>query len=122
MIFNAEVKGSNAVNRHQIEYGFKYTREDIRDRIVEWEVIDSAGFSLNPPIIDIPNQQPYTPFTGPLSPYQNVRAKNFVNISRLSGYAQWSLKDKLGNSDVWYNAGVRMHQWQVSGDSPIACG
>jgi hypothetical protein len=40
-----------------------------------------------------------------------------VTIDRLSGYAQWSLKDKLGSSDVWYNAGVRAHQWQVSGDN-----
>jgi hypothetical protein len=117
VIFNAEIKGSNTIKRHQIEYGFKYTREDIRDRIVEWEVIDSAGFSLNSPIIDIPNDQPYNPYTGPLAPYQNVRAKNFVTINRFSGYAQWSLKDKLGNNDVWYNAGVRMHQWQVSGDN-----
>jgi hypothetical protein len=117
-IVNTEVKGFHEIKKHQVEWGFKYTREDIRDRIVEWEVIDSAGFSLNPPIIDLPNNdQPYNPYTGPLVPYQNVRAKNFVTIDRLSGYAQWSLKDKLGSSDVWYNAGVRAHQWQVSGDN-----
>ncbi len=115
-IVNAEVKGFHDVKKHQIEWGFKYTREDIRDRIVEWEVIDSAGFSLNPPIINLPtNDQPYNPYVGPLVPYQSVRAKNFVTIDRFSGYAQWSLKDKLGNSDVWYNAGVRAHQWQVTG-------
>ena len=117
-IVNTEVKGFHDIKKHQIEWGFKYTREDIRDRIVEWEVIDSAGFSLNPPIINLPNNdQPYSPYTGPLVPYQNVRAKNFVTIDRLSGYAQWSLKDKLGSTDVWYNAGVRAHQWQVSGDN-----
>ncbi len=117
VIVNAEVKGEYKIKqKHNIEFGFKYTREDIRDRIVEWEVIDSAGFSLNPPIIDLPrNDQPYNPYTGPLLPYQNVRAKNFVRISRFSGYAQWSLKDKIGTSEVWYNAGVRMHQWGVSG-------
>jgi hypothetical protein len=121
-IVNTEVKGFHDVKKHQIEWGFKYTREDIRDRIVEWEVIDSAGFSLNPPRlpsgIELPtNDQPYIPYKGPLVPYQNVRAKNFVTIDRFSGYAQWSLKDKIGSSDVWYNAGVRAHQWQVSGDN-----
>jgi len=117
VIVNAEVKGKYDIKKkHQIEFGFKYTREDIRDRIVEWEVIDSAGFSLNPPKVGFPvNDQPYNPYVGPLVPYQNVRAKNFVTINRLSGYAQWSLKDKIGTSEVWYNAGVRMHQWQVSG-------
>lgn len=122
LIVNAEVKGfHNIKKKHQVEWGFKYTREDIRDRIVEWEVIDSAGFSLNPPRIELPdiptNDQPYSSYTGPLVPYKNVRAKNFVTIDRLSGYGQWSLKDKLGSSEVWYNAGVRFHQWQVSGDN-----
>ncbi len=122
LIVNAEVKGfHNIKTKHQVEWGFKYTREDIRDRIVEWEVIDSAGFSLNPPRIELPdiptNDQPYNSYTGPLVPYKNVRAKNFVTIDRLSGYGQWSLKDKIGSSEVWYNAGVRFHQWQVSGDN-----
>jgi hypothetical protein len=117
VIANVEIKGFHDLKRHQIEWGFKYTREDIRDRIVEWEVIDSAGFSLNPPRILPVNTQPYSPYTGPLVPYQNVRAKNFVDISRFSGYVQWSLKDKLGSSDVWYNVGVRAHQWEVSGDN-----
>ena len=120
VIYNAEIKGSHAIDNHNIEWGFKYTREDIRDRIVEWEVIDSAGFSLNPRNLNLPaNDQPYTPYTGPLVPYQNVRAKNFVTINRFSGYAQWSMKDMLGSSEVWYNAGVRMHQWQVSAENTI---
>lgn len=122
LIFNTEVKGFHEVKKHQIEWGFKYTREDIRDRIVEWEVIDSAGFSLNPPILpprlEFPNAGDYDDvYTGPLAPYQSVRAKNFVTIDRFSGYAQWSLKDKIGSSDVWYNAGFRAHQWQVSGEN-----
>ena len=122
VIVNAEVKGNHDIKSHQVEWGFKYTREDIRDRIVEWEVIDSAGFSINEPI-EFPNpnlnynDQPYQPYTGPLVPFKNVRSKNFAVINRLSGYAQWSLKDKIGSSDDWYNAGVRLHQWQVSGDN-----
>jgi hypothetical protein len=116
LIVNAEVKGFHDIKKHQIEWGFKYTREDIRDRIIEWEVIDSAGFSLNPRDLDIPaNNQPYTPYVGPLVPFNNVRAKNFININRFSGYTQWSLKTKLGSSEVAYNAGVRLHQWQVNG-------
>jgi hypothetical protein len=116
-IVNAEVKGvHNLKNANQIEWGFKYTREDIRDRLVEWEVIDSAGFSINPPIIHLPNNQPEIPYTGPLVPYKNVRATNFVTINRFSGYAQWDKKTKIGSHDITLNAGVRMHQWKVSGD------
>jgi len=118
LIINAEVKGTHQLNnkKHQIDWGFKYTRENIRDRIVEWEVIDSAGFSINPPIIDIPNDQPYNPYVGPLVPYQNVRATNFIDINRFSGFAQWNTKTSLGNSQFWINAGARFHSWMVSGD------
>ncbi len=120
LIVNAEVKGTHFINskKHQIDWGFKYTRENIRDRIVEWEVIDSAGFSINPPNLDfLGNDQPYTPYTGPLAPYQNVRATNFVDINRFSGYAQWSFKDQIGSTDYWFNFGVRAHNWKVTGDN-----
>lgn len=121
LIFNGEIKGNNKIQNNTIEWGFKYTREDIRDRVVEWEMIDSAGFSLNPPKVPfLGNNQPYEPYTGPLEPYQNVRATNFVKINRLSGYVQWSNKSKLGTADVWYNAGIRGHQWDVSGDNLIS--
>jgi hypothetical protein len=120
LIVNAEIKGVHQINnkKHQIDWGFKYTRENIRDRIVEWEVIDSAGFSINPPNLDfLENDQPYTPYTGPLVPYQNVRATNFIDINRLSGYVQWSFKDQIGSTDYWLNFGVRAHNWKVTGDN-----
>jgi hypothetical protein len=117
LIVNAEVKGFHKQNDNQIEWGLKYTREDIRDRLVEWEVIDSAGFSINPPLANIPvNEQPYNPYTGPLVPYQNVNAKNYANINRFSAYLQWSLKYKLGEHDVFLNVGARAQQWKVTGD------
>ncbi|MEE1897148.1 TonB-dependent receptor [Flavobacterium rakeshii] len=126
LIANLEVKGYHNIKKNKIEWGVKYTREDIRDRLLEWEVIDSAGFSLNPPIIDLPvNDQPYNSYTGPLVPYNSVRALNFTQINRISGYAQWSRRAKIGESEVWMNAGVRAHQWQVTqrdaedGDSQI---
>lgn len=114
LIFNAEVKGFHEVKeKSQVEWGIKYTREDIRDRIVEWEVIDSAGFSLPNPLLGYINDQPYNPYTGPLAPYQNVRATNFTTINRFSGYAQWNYRGKMGTHQYWLNAGIRGHQWQV---------
>jgi hypothetical protein len=116
LIVNTEIKGFHDWRKNQLEWGVKYTRESIRDRVAEWEVIDSAGFSINPPIVNLPkNDQPYSPYVGPLLPYQNVRAVNFNTINRFSGYGQWSRKDKIGSSEVWYNAGVRIHNWEVTG-------
>ena len=118
LIANAEIKGFKEWNNSQLEFGLKYTRESIRDRVIEWEVIDSAGFSINPPILDLPkNNQPDTPYTGPLLPYQNIRATNFNDINRFSGYAQWNQKTEIGSSQVWYNLGARFQSWSVSGAS-----
>jgi len=119
LIVNAEIKGTHQFNdkKHQVDWGLKYTHENFRDRIVEWEVIDSAGFHINPPIIDIPRDQPYNPYTGPLVPYQNVRATNFVDINHFSGYAQWNTKTDIGSSQFWITAGTRFHTWKVTGDA-----
>ncbi len=115
LIINTEVKGESNIKKNRFDFGLKFTKEDIRDRIAEYTVIDSAGFSINPPIKTLPqNQQPYQPYYGPLVPFKNVRATNFVSINRFSGYVQWSRKDKIGESDVWYNIGIRAHNWSVT--------
>lgn len=117
LIANAEVKGFKEwLNDSQLEFGLKYTRESIRDRVVEWEAIDSAGFSINPPLVILPkNNEPYQPYTGPLLPYQDVRATNYNTINRFSGYAQYNKKSEIGSSQIWYNLGARFQSWNVSG-------
>ena len=117
LIINTELKGIHNWKKNQFEWGAKFTRESIRDRVIEWEVIDSAGFSINPPKFLPKNDQPYSPYTGPLVPYQNVRATNFVDINRFSGYLQWSRKGYIGSNEIWMNAGVRSQNWTVSGDN-----
>ncbi|MFB9057557.1 carboxypeptidase-like regulatory domain-containing protein [Mariniflexile ostreae] len=114
LITNWEHKGDLKIKNNRLEWSVKYTHEDIRDRVVEWERIDSAGFSIRPPKTFPANEQPYESYSGPLEPYQNVRATNATQINRLQAYGQWSLRATLGASDVWYNAGVRMHHWSVS--------
>ncbi|MWB94667.1 TonB-dependent receptor plug domain-containing protein [Flavobacterium sp. GA093] len=116
LIANIEIKGFKEWANSELEFGLKYTRESIRDRVVEWEVIDSAGFSINPPLVVLPkDNQPETPYTGPLLPYQNIRATNFNDINRFSGYAQWNNKTELGSNEIWYTIGARFQSWQVSG-------
>lgn len=116
LIANVEIKGAKDWKESQLEFGLKYTRESIRDRVVEWEVIDSAGFSVNPPLVMLPkNNQPYTPYEGPLLPYQNVRATNFNTINRFSGYTQWNKQFEIGSNQIWFHVGARFQGWNVSG-------
>ncbi|MEP2935720.1 MAG: carboxypeptidase-like regulatory domain-containing protein [Gilvibacter sp.] len=117
LIINLEHKGNIAVEENKFEYGVKFTREDIRDRVEEYEIIDSAGFSIRPPINNFANNQPYDPFVSPIVPFNEIRSRNNVQINRFSGYGQWSRRTTLGSNDLWLNAGVRFHNWTVMGDN-----
>ena len=116
-ITNFEVNADYTIEENDLKFSIKYTNEDIRDRLIEWEVIDSAGFSLNPPSSDAFNDQPYSPYEGPLEAFQNARAFNDVQISRVQAYAQLSRRTAIGDNDVWFNVGARVHNWNVSGES-----
>lgn len=116
LITNIEHKGYLKSGENNFEWSVKYTNEDIRDRIVEWERIDSAGFSINPPSIDSFNDQPYTAYESPLAPYKNIRATNSTQINRVQAYGQWNRRSMLGDHEVYANIGVRYHAWTVQGD------
>ena len=117
-IVNAEHRGDYKIDEEStVEWSVKYTHEDIRDRLVEYEVIDSAGFSIRPPNFSIPNLQPYQPYEGPLTAFEDIRALNRVKIDRMQAFAQYSKRTEWGNNEVFYNAGLRLHNWTVSGEN-----
>ena len=49
LITNIQIRGTYKKDEDQIDFAIKYQNEDIRDRIREFEVIDSLGFSIRPP-------------------------------------------------------------------------
>jgi len=116
LIFNVNHQGDVEIDKHLIKYGIKYTHEDIRDRLQEYEIVDSAGFSVRPPLPDFANDEPYNPNESPIEPFIRIRALNRMQIDRISGYAQWSYQNTIGNAKAWYNVGVRSHTWTVSGE------
>jgi hypothetical protein len=116
LITNVEHKGYLKAEDNNFEWSIKYTNEDIRDRIVEWEVIDSAGFLINPPNLDQFNDQPYAADQGPIVPFQNIRATNSTQLNRIQAYGQWNRRSMIGNHEVYANLGIRYHGWSVKGD------
>ena len=116
LINNVQIRGTYKKERRQLDFGLKYQNEDIRERIREWEIIDSLGFSIHPPN-SLGNTQPYEPFTGPIKPFQNIREDNTVNIDRFSGFAQYNERLFIGDHEVWYNLGVRAQSWSVTSGS-----
>ena len=119
LISSVQAKVTFKKEDHVFEIGAKYQLEDIKDRIIEWEVVDSAGFSLRPPHL-LPRDEPYTPFTGPLVPFISARATNSIQINRMTAFAQWSKTSYINNHQLWFNLGVRAQQWNVKGDGIVS--
>jgi hypothetical protein len=115
LIFNVEHKGSHTMSNSVLEWGAKYTHEDIRDQLRESEFIDSAGFSIRPPRTEFINNQPAEPFNAPLVPYNGINALNFMKTNRFSGFVQLGTQKTWNDTDIYYNIGVRSHHWTVSG-------
>ncbi|WP_224484788.1 TonB-dependent receptor [Robertkochia aurantiaca] len=117
MIINLEHLGNLKDGEQVWSWGVKFTHEDIRDRLEEYEVIDSAGFSIRPPEPAFVNDQPYSPYTAPIEPFQNIQTRNKVTTNRLSAFAQWSRSYSWNENQLWTNAGVRSQWWNVSTDA-----
>jgi hypothetical protein len=115
LISNFQVRGTIKKGETQWNFGVKYQKEDIKDRIREWEVIDSLGFSIRPPY-HTSNNQPYEPFEGEITPYQNIRKDNNVVINRVSGFLQFNQRSFWNEHEVFYNLGIRAHNWSVTGN------
>lgn len=115
LIFNLSHKGIYKKGNKRIEWGAKYTHEDIRDQLRESEFIDSAGFSVRPPRTEFINNQPEQSFNAPLNAFYNLNAFNALKTNRFSGFLQYSNQIATGSNSYYYNLGARIQQWTVSG-------
>lgn len=114
LITSINISGKHQLEKQELRWGIEIKSENIRDRIVEWEKVDSAGFSIRPPNIAAKNNQPYEPFEGPLTFFNNIRATQQSTLNRISGYLQWNNRFLMGKKIAWLSAGIRMHHWNLS--------
>ena len=114
LISSIDIAGKHVGEKHELRWGIQLKSEDIRDRIVEWEKVDSAGFSIRPPALEAKKNQPYDPFVGPLVLFNNIRATQQSTLNRISGYLQWNNRFLMANNVAWISAGVRLHHWKLT--------
>ena len=112
LILSAEHRGKKAFKKGVISWGLRYNYEDFRDKLEEYEVIDSAGYNIRPPLPEFSNDQPYSPYTAPLTAYQNIDANNFISTHRVMGFLEYNRQWQLPKGLLYANAGVRGQYWQ----------
>ena len=113
-IFNIESKLKLIRKKNEFNFSLKFTKENISDRIVEWEVIDSAGYFIDPPFIANISEQPYEANEGPIVPFQNIRSTIDTSIERIQFYSQWESESYINNDKIYYNIGLRAHNWSLN--------
>lgn len=113
-IFNIESKLKLIRKKNEFNFSLKFTKENISDRIVEWEVIDSAGYFIDPPFITNISEQPYEANEGPIVPFQNIRSTIDTSIERIQFYSQWESESYINNDKIYYNIGLRAHNWSLN--------
>ena len=110
-VVTAEHRGSWESASSYLTWGVKYQHEVIDDELHEWELIDSAGFTLPHPPDNIGSPfQPVTPLTMNFFAASDVR----LSSNRYSGFIQntWNLGDN--SRDFAVTAGVRSQYWDYS--------
>ena len=113
LIGNLSLRFHHKFNKNQqLESGVKISLEDIKDRINEWQVIDSAGFSLYPPG-SFQIEEPYDTDTAPIYPYQRTKGFNHAVIQRNIAYVLWRSKFNAGKHKIWTNLGIRSQYYLI---------
>ena len=97
-----EENGDPATKSHFLQWSAKFQREEIDDRINEWERLDSAGYSL--------------PFdTVSLQLFSVLKTSNSLTSNRFNAYLQdtytWR-KDSVG--EMKFSFGIRGSYWDMN--------
>lgn len=95
------LKGETGINRHNLAYGLTYKNETIMDRQREWELRDSAGFSL-----------PFDPDA--LKVVYNLSSKHDLKSSRLEFYAMDTYRLEISAGYLNINGGLRLSYWDYN--------
>ena len=103
-----ELQSEDDSKNNFIQWGLKYQREDINDRLNEWERLDSAGYSL-----------PFNEDAVLLS--EVIKSENSFNSFRLEAYLQNSFSiTRQDRYDLKITGGVRASHWSLNGETIIS--
>ncbi len=145
-VYSFAYKAEKNFNKWDLLWGTTYKHERINDKLSEWQMLDSAGFSV-PHVTDSvgyqdPSAQPYQY----LELFEVIKAKNQISSNRLQGYLQGNfrtyftkenftfsgamqvddsttvVKDTTfeSNSYLKLHAGIRSHFWDYNGQNVIS--
>lgn len=99
----------HTAKRHAVEAGITWKSERIKEKSVEYEMRDSAGYNV--------------PHTGSdLYMIYSLKARNTLKANRLEGYLQDTYRFRSGNGETLYtlNYGIRFSHWNFNKETIVS--
>ncbi|MDR0540764.1 MAG: TonB-dependent receptor [Dysgonamonadaceae bacterium] len=100
-VWNVSIVGNLGLNRHSVRWSAGLQKEMIKDRISEWELRDSVGYSL--PLDENVLRVRY-----------NLHSRNDIQSTRFSGYLQDTYKFRNEAGLFSLTAGLRGSYWNYN--------
>lgn len=100
-VLQMALHGTTGLNNHNLEYGINFQTEAIHDRSREWELRDSAGYSL-----------PFDPDA--LKVIYNLDSRHNISSTRFALYAQDTYRLATSAGYLSINGGLRMSYWSFN--------
>lgn len=107
VIQNVAFQGKHQLNDHLLTWEVKYQHEQFKDHLNEWEMRDSAGYSL-----------PYSDKEVKLVYSYNADLE--TNSNRITAYLQDEYRWQLTNGTLLVNGGVRINHWDFNNEFLIS--
>ena len=100
-IYSASYIGLLSKNDNVTKWGIQWQHEIVNDRLSEWEMIDSSGYSI-----------PYSDNKIMLN--EVVKSSNLLISNRFTSYLQNTKRFEDENAVYYFNAGVRLSYWDLN--------
>ncbi|MDO4320112.1 MAG: carboxypeptidase-like regulatory domain-containing protein [Bacteroidales bacterium] len=100
-VLSIGLRGSNGIAKHNLTYGIQLNAERIHDRSREWELRDSAGYSL-----------PFDPDA--LKVIYNLDSRHDVSSTRFAAYVQDQYRLQTSAGYLSINGGIRLSYWSYN--------
>lgn len=103
-VYNAALKGIHQHNNHRFSWEVKFQTERFKDRINEWEMRDSAGYSI--PHMD-----------GDIVLSEVYKARMKLTTNRYSVYVMDDVQLPIASGKLSLNAGIRLSHWDFNNET-----
>ena len=101
LVYSVAHLGTFVGDRSTLKWGAKWQREQIKDRISAWQMIDSVGYSV-----------PYTGHT--ITLFDVIKSNNQLHSNRFTSFIQNTTTFEKGQTRFFLNAGIRASYWDMN--------